>query len=109
MPWAAASTSDSYAMRSQSAGSTEDFLDHPEDREERIERGVAVELSRILDGKGPAGLSGQLQHGLRTYAALDVTVQLDLRDLVVQVCHGCFVAHGGAPQRLGVDARTAPV
>ena len=90
-------------------GLDEGSLDQPEDGEERIERGVAVELRRIFDGERPAGLPGELQHRLRAHAALDVTVQLDLRDRVVQVRDERLVTHGATPQRLGADTGTAPV
>ena len=60
----------------------ERLLNEPEDRQERIERVVAVEVRRIVDRQRPAGLACELDHGLGPDRALDMAVQLDLRDPV---------------------------
>ena len=60
----------------------ERLLDEPEDCKERIERVVAVEVRRIVDRQWSSGLACELDDGRSPDRALDMAVQLDLRDPV---------------------------
>jgi hypothetical protein len=65
------------------------FLDEPEDREERIQRVIAVELGGVVDREWAPGLGGQIHDGGGTSRAFDVAMQFDFGDPVVSV-----VVHG---------------
>src|SRR5258705_4312102 len=75
-------------------GLGERLLDQPEDRQERVERRVAIELLGVLDRERAPGLPGELDDGRRADGALDVAVQLDLRDRVEHVRHARHPSRG---------------
>ena len=83
------------------------LLDEPEDREERIERIVAVEAGRIVDGQRPPGFAGQLQDRGRADRALDVAVQLDLRNQVEGIANGVVRQGCLPPDIVWLDRRGA--
>jgi hypothetical protein len=76
----------------------EHALDDPEDLEERVEAGVAVHRRRVLVGQRDPVLLRQLGDGRRPHRALDVAVQLDLRELL----------EGGVERRETLLHRRAP-
>jgi hypothetical protein len=66
-------------------GCGQQLLHEPEDLEERVERGVAVEIGRVVDREWASGLARQLDDGRGTDGPLDVAVQLDLGERIEDV------------------------